>query len=277
MRIKEKQTINKDHEIPPLTHYTQDFFKLDSKSYDRIPNEAFQKETNHLNKKMKAISKKNKDDENMLLSFSSMSVYCEMIDASSIGILKKRLKISDATQNNSNKRSRKEIFKKAAQNSSKTKLLLLQKLNEDRLLNKNNSNIDGTFECCYRTRSPLSRKQKKLKTCNSQSPYYNDSSLEKDLRSRATYDRLKRVNSSEIIDILLIISKNALFFAILLLIIWPLTILLKSLWIISKYVSMFFPNLNYICIFIDELSCKVLNNEKFIMNKLLISYFSFLC
>lgn len=81
----------------------------------------------------------------------------------------------------------------------------------------------------------------------------NDSNLG-NINSKASLRASNNNNdlNTEAVELLFNVSKNVLFLLVLLLIIWPATILFKLFWLISKYSSCLFPNLEDFCEFFDK-------------------------
>jgi hypothetical protein len=145
----------------------------------------------------------------------------------------------------------------------------LQQLASD-TFHSNTSNLKNNFEkdktCLYPyADDAIFRKLMKNPIC-----------LEKQIQN-VQHDVVKENNS--IIDktsnrnlfllqILFTTLKNVILLLLLLFLIWPATILVKVFWIISKYLSPFFPNLEDICELFDNFYVKLLYYEDMLMDKI---------
>ena len=73
---------------------------------------------------------------------------------------------------------------------------------------------------------------------------------------------LKRPEEIKSIEKTIEITRSVFFLLLLLLVFWPLTILTKFLWILTKYLSGVFPNLDESCAFLDFVAQKLLECQE---------------
>jgi len=154
----------------------------------------------------------------------------------------------------------------------------------------NNYNQNNNIDCLYETNlmkaSRIHQSQMKEKCLNKPIDYtisqdsYND---DKYLYPYTTNDLFKKLNKFKYPDsmrienaeqpmvlnkyligmkIILTCLKNLFLIFLLLLLIWPLTLFVKFCWLITKYLSSMFPNLDDICSQLDYFYTKLLYYEE---------------
>jgi hypothetical protein len=74
--------------------------------------------------------------------------------------------------------------------------------------------------------------------------------------------------NTEALEFLFNLAKNILFLAILLLLVWPISIVLKIVWLVYKYMSALFPNLERTTERVDEWHRKANQLEEKLIDKL---------